>query len=85
MEIGCQKSCIVKSDFSDVFALFFVDQQLKISEYKSYILSTYDTVQEYNSLPGQDVLLVDRYTELLITQRHRCGRKSASRQRRFVS
>lgn len=29
------------------------------------------TVEEYNSLPGEDVLLADRYTDLLIIQRHR--------------
>ncbi|XP_063048673.1 NACHT, LRR and PYD domains-containing protein 1 homolog [Engraulis encrasicolus] len=28
-------------------------------------------VQEYNALPGQDVLLTDRYTQLLIIEKHR--------------
>lgn len=35
----------------------------------------YETVQEYNSLPGEYVLLVDRYTELLIIQRPRKQRE----------
>ncbi|XP_062406853.1 uncharacterized protein LOC134097920 isoform X2 [Sardina pilchardus] len=47
------------------------DQQSKIAEYKTSILTSCETVREYNSLPGQDVLLADRYTELLIIQRPR--------------
>ncbi|XP_076129467.1 NACHT, LRR and PYD domains-containing protein 3-like isoform X2 [Alosa pseudoharengus] len=47
------------------------DQQSKITEYKTSILTSCETVKEYNSLPGQDVLLADRYTELLIIQRLR--------------
>ncbi|XP_076129023.1 NACHT, LRR and PYD domains-containing protein 1-like [Alosa pseudoharengus] len=46
------------------------DQHL-IAEYKTSILTAYETVEEYNALPGQDVLLADRYTELLIIQKHR--------------
>ncbi|XP_062407312.1 NACHT, LRR and PYD domains-containing protein 1 homolog [Sardina pilchardus] len=47
------------------------DQQSKIAEFKTSILTSCETVREYNSLPGQDVLLADRYTELLIIQRPR--------------
>ncbi|KAG5277013.1 hypothetical protein AALO_G00112480 [Alosa alosa] len=47
------------------------DQQSKITEYKTSILTSCETVKEYNSLPDQDVLLADRYTELLIIQRPR--------------
>ncbi|XP_062407052.1 uncharacterized protein LOC134098112 isoform X2 [Sardina pilchardus] len=47
------------------------DQQSKIAEYKTSIIISCETVREYNSLPGQDVLLADRYTELLIIQRPR--------------
>lgn len=50
---------------------FFVDHQLKITGYKKDVLTTYETIQDYNSLPGEDVLLADRYTELLIIQKHR--------------
>ncbi|XP_030629288.1 NACHT, LRR and PYD domains-containing protein 3-like [Chanos chanos] len=39
--------------------------------YKKLICSEYAYVTEYNSLPGEHVLLTDRYTELLIIQRHR--------------
>ncbi|XP_030629290.1 NACHT, LRR and PYD domains-containing protein 3-like [Chanos chanos] len=38
---------------------------------KKLICSEYAYVTEYNSLPGEHVLLTDRYTELLIIQRHR--------------
>ncbi|XP_048089731.1 NACHT, LRR and PYD domains-containing protein 1 homolog [Alosa alosa] len=38
---------------------------------KEWICSQYKTLQEYNSLPGQDVLLTDRYTDLLLVQQHR--------------
>ncbi|XP_030629294.1 NACHT, LRR and PYD domains-containing protein 3-like [Chanos chanos] len=38
---------------------------------KEMICSEYAYVTEYNSLPGEHVLLTDRYTELLIIQRHR--------------
>ncbi|XP_030629287.1 NACHT, LRR and PYD domains-containing protein 3 [Chanos chanos] len=40
-------------------------------KYKELICSEYAYVTEYNSLPGEHVLLTDRYTELLIIQRHR--------------
>ncbi|XP_028833361.1 NACHT, LRR and PYD domains-containing protein 6-like isoform X2 [Denticeps clupeoides] len=42
-----------------------------IQEYKESIRSKYKTVEEYNSLPGEHVLLDDRYTDLLIVQTHR--------------
>ncbi|XP_063043019.1 NACHT, LRR and PYD domains-containing protein 1 homolog [Engraulis encrasicolus] len=38
---------------------------------KEWIVSQYKTVEEYNDLPGQDVLLTDRYTQLLIIEKHR--------------
>ncbi|XP_041938976.1 uncharacterized protein LOC121700218 isoform X1 [Alosa sapidissima] len=47
------------------------DQQQMILNLKEWICSQYKTLQEYNSLPGQDVLLTDRYTDLLIVQQHR--------------
>ncbi|XP_062408919.1 NACHT, LRR and PYD domains-containing protein 1 homolog [Sardina pilchardus] len=42
-----------------------------IPKLRRWICSQYKTVEEYNSLPGQDVLLTDRYTDLLIVQQHR--------------
>ncbi|XP_063048667.1 NACHT, LRR and PYD domains-containing protein 1 homolog [Engraulis encrasicolus] len=33
--------------------------------------SHYEALQEYNSLPGEEVLLTDRYTPLLIIEKHR--------------
>ncbi|XP_030629286.1 NACHT, LRR and PYD domains-containing protein 3-like [Chanos chanos] len=45
-------------------------QNLK-DDYKEWICSQYAYVTEYNSLPGENVLLTDRYSELLIIQRHR--------------
>ncbi|XP_063050008.1 NACHT, LRR and PYD domains-containing protein 1 homolog, partial [Engraulis encrasicolus] len=42
-----------------------------LSKLKECIVSQYKTVQEYNDLPGQDVLLTDRYTQLLIIEKHR--------------
>ncbi|XP_041928645.1 LOW QUALITY PROTEIN: uncharacterized protein LOC121693347 [Alosa sapidissima] len=40
------------------------------SDYKKWICSQYERVQEYNSLPCEDVALTDRYTDLLIVQKH---------------
>ncbi|XP_066577784.1 NACHT, LRR and PYD domains-containing protein 3 [Amia ocellicauda] len=40
-------------------------------KYKEWIRREYKTVQEYNSLPGEDVRLDERYTELLMIQKHR--------------
>ncbi|KAL2086443.1 hypothetical protein ACEWY4_017502 [Coilia grayii] len=42
-----------------------------ITTLKEWICSQHETVQEYNSLPGEDVLLTDRYTQLLIVEKHR--------------
>ncbi|XP_073711959.1 NACHT, LRR and PYD domains-containing protein 1 homolog isoform X2 [Misgurnus anguillicaudatus] len=42
-----------------------------IGQYKQRICSEYQHVTEYNSLPGENVLLCERYTEPLIIQRHR--------------
>nr|XP_055059858.1 NACHT, LRR and PYD domains-containing protein 1 homolog [Misgurnus anguillicaudatus] len=42
-----------------------------IGQYKKQICSEYQHVTEYNSLPGENVLLCERYTEPLIIQRHR--------------
>ncbi|XP_063047325.1 NACHT, LRR and PYD domains-containing protein 1 homolog [Engraulis encrasicolus] len=47
------------------------DQQPVVLKLKEWIVSQYKTVQEYNDLPGQDVLLTDRYTQLLIIEKHR--------------
>ncbi|XP_041928812.1 NACHT, LRR and PYD domains-containing protein 1 homolog isoform X2 [Alosa sapidissima] len=40
-------------------------------DYKESIRTHYKRVQEYNSLPAEDVLLTDRYTDLLMVQNHR--------------
>ncbi|XP_030629221.1 NACHT, LRR and PYD domains-containing protein 3-like [Chanos chanos] len=40
-------------------------------KYKELVRCEYAYVTEYNALPGEHVLLTDRYTELLIIQRHR--------------
>ncbi|XP_051734098.1 NACHT, LRR and PYD domains-containing protein 1 homolog isoform X2 [Ctenopharyngodon idella] len=45
-----------------------------ILKYKERICNEYQCVTEYNSLPGEHVLLSERYTQPLILQRHR-GRK----------
>ncbi|XP_067308675.1 NACHT, LRR and PYD domains-containing protein 1 homolog isoform X2 [Pseudorasbora parva] len=42
-----------------------------ILRYKTRICSEYQYVTEYNSLPGEHVLLSERYTQPLILQRHR--------------
>ncbi|XP_063076148.1 NACHT, LRR and PYD domains-containing protein 1 homolog [Engraulis encrasicolus] len=42
-----------------------------ITEYKESIQSSYEKVKEYNSRPGENVLLTERYTELLMVERHR--------------
>nr|XP_055059297.1 NACHT, LRR and PYD domains-containing protein 1 homolog [Misgurnus anguillicaudatus] len=42
-----------------------------ICKYKKLICIEYQHVTEYNSLPGENVLLCERYTEPLIIQRHR--------------
>ncbi|XP_051718428.1 LOW QUALITY PROTEIN: NACHT, LRR and PYD domains-containing protein 1 homolog [Ctenopharyngodon idella] len=42
-----------------------------IHKYKKLICSEYQYVTEYNSLPGEHVLLSERYTQPLILQRHR--------------
>ncbi|XP_063075047.1 NACHT, LRR and PYD domains-containing protein 1 homolog [Engraulis encrasicolus] len=42
-----------------------------VSGLKAWIYSQYEVVQEYNALPGEEVLLTDRYTQLLIIEKHR--------------
>ncbi|XP_039535088.1 NACHT, LRR and PYD domains-containing protein 1 homolog isoform X2 [Pimephales promelas] len=42
-----------------------------IDEYKKRICSEYQFVTEYNSLPGEHVLLSERFTQPLILQKHR--------------
>ncbi|XP_067232099.1 NACHT, LRR and PYD domains-containing protein 1 homolog isoform X2 [Chanodichthys erythropterus] len=42
-----------------------------ILKYQKQICSEYQCVTEYNSLPGEHVLLSERYTQPLILQRHR--------------
>ncbi|KAL0201356.1 hypothetical protein M9458_004543, partial [Cirrhinus mrigala] len=42
-----------------------------ILKYKKQICSEYQYVTEYNSLPGEKVLLSERFTQPLILQRHR--------------
>ncbi|XP_042559608.1 NACHT, LRR and PYD domains-containing protein 1 homolog [Clupea harengus] len=39
------------------------------------LCSTYENVREYNSLAGENVLLAERYTELLIVETHRKQRE----------
>ncbi|XP_031419950.1 NACHT, LRR and PYD domains-containing protein 1 homolog [Clupea harengus] len=51
------------------------DHTSKINEYKTSVCSTYKKVKEYNSGPGENVLLADRYTELLIVETHRKQRE----------
>ncbi|XP_031418588.1 NACHT, LRR and PYD domains-containing protein 1 homolog [Clupea harengus] len=51
------------------------DHITKINEYKRSICLTYKKVKEYNSLSGENVLLADRYTELLIVETHRKQRE----------
>ncbi|XP_063076150.1 NACHT, LRR and PYD domains-containing protein 3-like [Engraulis encrasicolus] len=42
-----------------------------ITEYKESIRSSYEKVKEYNRLPGENVLLTERYTELLMVECYR--------------
>ncbi|KAL2104393.1 hypothetical protein ACEWY4_001261 [Coilia grayii] len=43
-----------------------------IAQYKTYIQEQFGKVKEYNSLPGSDwVMVSERYTDLVIVQRHR--------------
>lgn len=56
-------------------SVFLKDPESVIRAYKESILPAYQTVQEYNSLPGEHALLVDRYTQLLMVQRHRAQRE----------
>ncbi|XP_048019336.1 NACHT, LRR and PYD domains-containing protein 1 homolog [Megalobrama amblycephala] len=42
-----------------------------VSKYKTRICSEYQYVTEYNSLPGEHVLLSERFTQPLILRRHR--------------
>ncbi|XP_030629368.1 NACHT, LRR and PYD domains-containing protein 3-like [Chanos chanos] len=51
--------------------IFFVGWTSQSFRYKDLIRSKYAYVTEYDSLPGEHILLADRYTELLIIQRHR--------------
>ncbi|XP_031418591.2 NACHT, LRR and PYD domains-containing protein 1 homolog [Clupea harengus] len=50
---------------------YFVDHTSIINEYKTLIDSNYENVMEYDYLSGENVLLADRYTELLIVKTHR--------------
>lgn len=40
-------------------------------KYKELIRNEYQYVTEYNALPGEHVLLFDRYIQPLIIQKHR--------------
>ncbi|XP_041928566.1 NACHT, LRR and PYD domains-containing protein 1 homolog isoform X2 [Alosa sapidissima] len=51
------------------------DPKSVILAYKESILPAYRTVQEYNSLLDEHVLLQDRYTQLLMVQKHRPQRE----------
>ncbi|XP_030629224.1 uncharacterized protein LOC115811245 [Chanos chanos] len=51
-------------------------------KYKELVRCEYAYVTEYNSLPGEHVLLTDRYTELLIIQRHK---ERSEREKEFRS
>lgn len=46
-----------------------------ICEYKRLICREYEDVTEYNSLPGEHVLLCQRYIEPLIIQKYRDQRE----------
>ncbi|KAI4885534.1 hypothetical protein NFI96_024027, partial [Prochilodus magdalenae] len=41
------------------------------AEYKEFIVKAYETVEEYNSLPGDYTFLNERYVDLLMIQKHR--------------
>ncbi|KAI4873583.1 hypothetical protein NFI96_025326, partial [Prochilodus magdalenae] len=41
------------------------------AEYKEFIVKAYETVEEYNSLPGEFIFLNERYVDLLMIQKHR--------------
>ncbi|XP_062386832.1 NACHT, LRR and PYD domains-containing protein 1 homolog [Sardina pilchardus] len=47
------------------------DQSTLVLEYKNSVRLKYETVREHDSLSGEEVLLVDRYSQLLIVQKHR--------------
>ncbi|MBN3288506.1 NLRP3 protein, partial [Polyodon spathula] len=77
---------IVKAEFSKILQdmnLYLVQNlmivvQMEIVElrvkYKESVRCEYKTVQEYNSLTGESVQLNERYTKLLIIQKH-CKQK----------
>lgn len=54
-----------------LFYMYLLSTGEGVMKYKERLLSEYDTFQEYNGLPGEQVPLVDRYTKLLIIQQHR--------------
>ncbi|XP_028832000.1 NACHT, LRR and PYD domains-containing protein 6-like isoform X2 [Denticeps clupeoides] len=55
-----------------VFQLHRKGMQISLlHKHKESVCCEYEAVQEYNSLPGEQVLLADRYTEPLIIQKHR--------------
>ncbi|XP_063040251.1 NACHT, LRR and PYD domains-containing protein 1 homolog, partial [Engraulis encrasicolus] len=60
---ACASSATASKDDIDVKSVML--------DYKESILSRYETVEEYNSLPCEDVRLADRYTQLLMVQKHR--------------
>ncbi|XP_041928562.1 uncharacterized protein LOC121693301 isoform X1 [Alosa sapidissima] len=46
--------------------------ETSVSQYKAHVRDKFGTVQEYNSRPGADyVVLTERYTDLVIVQKHR--------------
>ncbi|XP_063049979.1 NACHT, LRR and PYD domains-containing protein 1 homolog [Engraulis encrasicolus] len=66
-----QQHRVTQDQVSSYFTDFLTDQQPGLPKLKKWIVSQYKTVKEYNSLAGQDVLLTDRYTQLLIIEKHR--------------
>ncbi len=53
------------------FSLMSLTNKLCTGKYKKWIQREYEYVTEYNSLPGEYVLLSERYTQPLIIMRHR--------------
>ncbi|XP_062386776.1 uncharacterized protein LOC134075234 [Sardina pilchardus] len=66
-----QSESIIKKNEMDILQSQ-KSYETSLSQYKAHIRAKFGTVQEYNSRPGADyVVLLDRYTDLVIVQKHR--------------
>ncbi|XP_062386515.1 NACHT, LRR and PYD domains-containing protein 1 homolog [Sardina pilchardus] len=64
-----------QKDIHDIKGMLETELSELIDQYKESVRSAYGVFEEYNSLPGENLQLEERYTELLIVQRHRQQRE----------